>query len=157
MKKAISFMLALVMCLSLCACGGGEDAGKQGSGGLSIFPEETQDPIIAEITEQLVGEWRYVKNDKEYTILEFNNEGYYFMYPVTIYPSGHKVGTTLKGSYEVSAEIISCSIKYDNGDVTPGAFEYKVTYENGTLGITHKGLNLECVKGEWFDYLEENR
>ena len=38
MKKVVSLLLALVMCLSLCACGGGNDAGSHAE---TTIPEET--------------------------------------------------------------------------------------------------------------------
>lgn len=161
MKKAISFMLTLVMCLSLCACGGGEAAGKQGSGGLSIFPEETQDPIIAEITEQLIGEWCYEKTElkngwPQYTILEFNDAGYFNQIPVVANSRGHQVGTILSGTYEVSENLIKATILDSKGKAL-GGFECEVIYENGNLRVIYKGLGLECTKGDWLDYLEEHR
>lgn len=155
MKKVISFMLALVMCLSLCACGG-EAAGKQGGGGLSVFPEETQDPIIAEITEQLVGEWCYVKNDREYTILEFNDAGYFNQVPVVANSRGHQVDTILSGTYEVSENLLKATTLDSNGKAL-GGFECELIYENGELRVIYKNLGLECTKGDWYDYLEEHR
>ena len=42
MKKAISLLLALVLCLSLCACGGGNDA-----------PETTEAPTETTVPEEV--------------------------------------------------------------------------------------------------------
>ena len=46
MKKLISFLLALVMCLSLAACGGGKDSGSSsgGSSGSTASTPSTPDP-----------------------------------------------------------------------------------------------------------------
>ena len=52
MKKAFSLILALVMCLSLCACGGGEQNTTEPS------QEATESP-----NESVVGSWYWVNTD----------------------------------------------------------------------------------------------
>ena len=46
MKKAVSLILALVMCLSLCACGGG-----------SVEPTTEKSPEITAVEEAILGQW----------------------------------------------------------------------------------------------------
>ena len=50
MKKILSFTLAIVMCLSLCACGG--------NGG-TAQSEDTTEEIDKNSTETYVGAWAY--------------------------------------------------------------------------------------------------
>ena len=50
MKKAISLLLALVLCLSLCACGGGNDTPVETGGDTPVaVPGTTEAPVVKEI------------------------------------------------------------------------------------------------------------
>ena len=65
MKKAISLLLALVMCLSLCACGGGNDTPKT-----TEAPTETTPDYTEELT---FGLWKKVLMNR--ATLMFNEDG----------------------------------------------------------------------------------
>lgn len=54
MKKAISLFLALVMCLSLCACGGGNDTPET-----IEVPTETTTQNNGLTEEQVIGTWEW--------------------------------------------------------------------------------------------------
>ncbi len=77
MKKVISLLLALVMCLSLCACGDGNDTlettPNAENESTSRFEENevTEEP---EIDKEILGEWYYVKSTAIIT-LTFNEDG----------------------------------------------------------------------------------
>lgn len=159
MKKIVCLLLALVMCLFLCACGGKNS--EQGGGVFGEIVEETQDPIIEEIAAQLIGTWYYELPNQDslypkYIILDFNDKGYYNYFSVIAYPSGHKVDYSSNSTYEVSADLVKCNIVGESGDII-GSFDYIPTFENDTFKLIQKGHNVECVKGDWLDYLEQHR
>ena len=54
MKKAISLLLALVLCLSLCACGGEKDHAAEREAMLTGVPDVMKDPIKAEKINELL-------------------------------------------------------------------------------------------------------
>lgn len=85
MKKIVAMMLALAMCLSLCACGGNP---------------------YAEVEEALQGEWTYTHRygDSVYTF----NDG-------TVVCKGNTLGVehTSAGTYEIGDHAIH--ITYENG------------------------------------------
>ena len=56
MKKAISLLLALVMCLSLCACGGGNDTPEKTEATQAPTTEATEAPTEPEAIELVIGE-----------------------------------------------------------------------------------------------------
>lgn len=154
MKKFVCLFLTLAMCLSLCACN---------NTGSTAAPKvkDTGKSVVAEITSLLIGEWCYEKTNTsgkwpEYTIVEFNDEGYFNMIPVVAKSSGHQVDTILSGTYEVSENLVIATTLDSKGEVL-GEFKFEVIYENDNLRIIHKGLGLECTKGDWLDYLEEHR
>ena len=78
MKKAISLLLALVLCLSLCACGGGNDTPEtKGNEGINT-PTESQVGKSEETEEtepsvDILGEWHLVSST-DYALI-FNDDG----------------------------------------------------------------------------------
>lgn len=157
MKKIVCLILALVMCLFLCACGGKSNSSNQ-SGATNIF---AGDSVVDEIKEQLIGEWYYENKPTSsgiprYLIAEFNEEGYFTILIVHAHDSGHKVDGTINGTYEVSKKKITAYSLDSKGEVL-ATHEFEPVYEDGTLSLIHKGLGAECTKGEWLDYLEEHR
>lgn len=161
MKKILALTLTLILCMSMCACAGNSNESKQSGSTVKTTVEETQKSVVDEITSLLIGEWCYEKTElkngwPQYTILEFNDEGYFNQIPVVAKSSGHQVGTILSGTYEVSENLIKATTLDSKGKAL-GGFECEVIYENGNLRVIYKGLGLECKKGDWLDYLEEHR
>lgn len=167
MKKILSLFLALVLCLSLCSCG--DKNAEQGGDLPNALPEEiqasnteeTQSPIVEEITTQLIGTWYYELPSQdstfpEYVILDFKEKGYYDYYAVIAYSSGHKVDHIINGTYEVSEDLVKCNNVGENGKFI-SSFNYIPVFENDTFKLIQKGRSIECVKGDWLNYLEEHR
>lgn len=98
MKKALFLILALVLCLFLCACGEKSNSSDQ-SDAINIF---AGDSVVDEIKEQLIGEWYYENKPTSngiprYLIAEFNEDGYFSILIVHAYDNGHKVDGTISG------------------------------------------------------------
>ena len=92
MKKIVCLLLALVMCLFLCACGGKSNSSNQ-SGATNIF---AGDSVVDEIKEQLIGEWYYENKPTSsgiprYLIAEFNEEGYFTIQILCKFFYGYKI------------------------------------------------------------------
>ena len=82
MKKAISLLLALVMCLSLCACGEGNE-----NGGVQTKPSEAKVEKL-----NLVQEWRTISDGQT---VEFDADGYF-----------HINGGSYKYEYDEEASLV---------------------------------------------------
>lgn len=116
---------------------------------------------VDEITNELVGTWCYDLPDQnsiypKYVILEFNAEGHYNYFSVIAYTTGHKVDYSSEGTYTVSGDIVKCSIVGESGKVI-GYYDYIPVFENGTFKLIQKGHDIECIKGDWYSYLDEHR
>lgn len=75
MKKAISLFLALVMCLSLCACGGDTQESQNGSENTEN-KEDIQNQVDAEFIAMVCGRWELYSGWRELGgVLEFREDG----------------------------------------------------------------------------------
>ena len=111
MKKILSFTLAIVMCLSLCACGG--------NGG-TAQSEDTTEEIDKNSTETYVGAWAYDTGKGNVITYHFNKGGigYYeqatkenakweFTWEVkdgVVVTTRNAIGTTFLESFELNDE-----------------------------------------------------
>ena len=145
MKKTISLLLALVLCMSLCACGGGGDAGI-----------ETTEKSYEEVRAALVGEWGmlYFDDSAAATVYEFreNGTGNWFRYD--LYSTNKKIKDVHSWAmtYEITDSQIICHWTSVSGDAKQTIFDY--TFENGTLRIVINNLR-EYHKDNWFDDIIE--
>ena len=118
MKKAISLLLALVMCLSLCACGGGNDTpenkGNEESNNTTASQNETTDATEQGI--DILGEWVWVGDNTNFMIFNEDN--------TCLYSNGDSV----KYSVDTALAIITL---YD--DTTKN---YDIVEENGVVKIS---------------------
>ena len=73
MKKAISLLLALVMCLSLVACGGGNDTPKTTPNAENDTTQNIKENEALEIGKEILGEW-YLVQTTDY-VLVFDEDG----------------------------------------------------------------------------------
>ena len=134
MKKAMSLLLTLVMCLSLCACGGGNDT-----------PETTEIPTttIPATTELEISEPETtapIEAEPQYETVEITMENWedYFEFTHFYIPYKNSFGEVenfsvetrfcLKDGYNASNVDIAIEYSY----VEQG-FTYEVNFENGTL------------------------
>lgn len=146
MKKAISLLLALVMCLSLCACGGG-----------SGTPEATEPTLSSEWMSYLCGEWEVLYRSDEGKIenVTFGEDG-----TVTI---GSK-SATWKLEYQNDSEIrlqiadddnIICDfvLEIRDNDLYAGVIQY-----NSNNISLYKPSYYEIItitEANWQEYFEE--
>lgn len=115
MKKTISLLLALVLCLSLCACGDGNDLPEtKGNEEITSTNESNNQSIEQSI--DILGEWVWVGDDSE--SLTFNEDN------TCLYSNGNSV----KYSVDTTLAIITL---YDN---TTKNFD--IIEENGIIKIS---------------------
>ena len=95
MKKALSLILALVMCLSMCACGKSDDGSQK---------DEEKSPIV--------GVWRYKLMGTTFTY-HFKSDGT-FTYTVDGIDSSSEMKDT--GKYTYNEEDGTITLNIDNGD-----------------------------------------
>lgn len=96
MKKALSLLLALVMCLSLCACGGTTNGTEP-----TITESAKTDPTITEPAEKelkdlVIGTW----------VREYEYNGKYFVTTINVYKGGTGTFRTVEtdADYETPVE-----------------------------------------------------
>ena len=163
MKKAISLLLALVMCLSLCACGGGNSDTPD-------VPETTE----AELSKlNLYQEWKALPGGQ---IVSFDEEGYFYIYGQSYKYEYNEETSTI--TIDVGMQM-SCPVSLVNGiyrinidgmDCVP-ASEFEVAYEeyartmvvvsgfDGTpalnAALVHEHIDrVELTTDNWRDYIK---
>ena len=141
MKKTIALLLALVLCLSLCACGGGNDAPETNNGNeASNSPTQSQE-VTTEATEpelDILGEWISIKNQE--SKLVFNEDG---------------------TCVTVSNDVVKYSVDYDIGVISvydSVTRNYNITQEDNIVKLTINGS--DYVRAENFadaraEYVEQ--
>ena len=135
MKKTISLLLALIMCLSLCACG---DV-KESAQAQKIEPTEAE-PMLetteAEETEPTMNYAELVPDALQGVWVDTSMDGTLALYSYqdnqityTLINCGVGASTALSGTYTVEEEKISYNFSNSTG-------YSNFTYENGTLTLS---------------------
>ena len=156
MKKTISLLLALIMCLSLCACG---DV-KESAQAQKIEPTEAE-PILetteAEETEPTMNYAELVPDALQGVWVDTSIDGTLALYSYqdnqityTLINCGVGAATALSGTYTVEEEKISYNFSNSTG-------YSNFTYENGTLTLsTATGCEIKRLSAtDLMGYLEQ--
>ena len=127
MKRILAMILALVLCLGLCACGGSEEVVTKPS------KEDIKDAIIHDTWVASLEEDGIVE---EYTVKFLNNyeakETSYYYYT----DSGFSLSHTREGTYEITDDQIIISDSKNKVDIF---IDY--TYENGEISMIYIHLD----------------
>ncbi len=127
MKKLLCLLLALILCLSLCACGGSEEDDGSIRSNRKNGGAQTQETVDIHSAEAYVGSWAKEKTDDSP-----------FAMSMTLNADGtgsQGTKTTLEWSYDESADEISLILHYSDGSTTePSTAKLQ---EDGTLCWTY--------------------
>lgn len=142
MKKALSLILALVLCLGLCACGAG-------SLGTTAPVVTVDDKTFTEMSSVLTGEWGfYLEGNQKYQYYVFNADKTCSWVTVAIdqETQEHVVETTWTGTYVISDKAVILTLDYDAGTAVHTT-ELTYQYVEGHLALA--GVKYEPKKGDW--------
>ncbi len=142
MKKALSLILALVLCLGLCACGAG-------SMGTTAPVVTVDDKTFTEMSAILTGEWGfYLEGNQKYQYYVFNADKTCSWVTVAINQETqeHVVETTWTGTYVITDKEVILTLKYDDGSAAHTT-HLTYLYLEGNLGLT--GVKYTPKKGDW--------
>ena len=171
MKKLLSLLLALVLCLSLCACGSGEQN--------NTTEEQNDAPSVEapkELIEQISGDWAVVEpydgapqviNVYEGVLLTLGDEKYEMKYEegviFSLWWEGKDIGlveliTLPNGTINLEYKITESSLPW-YGSNTCHKGDYHTTNPeqgetNNTVQTPQKYTTVEITMDNWQDYFE---
>ena len=147
MKKIIALLLALVMCLSLCACGGGNDTPETTEA--PTAPPTTEAPTTLPTTEVFAP----TETEPQYTSVEITMENWenYFEYNLTVSPRMNAFGEVetlcpvmsfcLKDEWASITTDIDVAIEYNAIDTYSCMFSYNVDTGEFVVGEKIEDMN----------------
>ena len=151
MKKAISFLLALLMCLSMCACGDGGDT----------IQETKEESPYAEVEEKLIGQWGLanvndIGTDYKVRFFEFREDGHGNLLIFDIEHGGANAVSDWEITYEISEDKITYEASDGKGWSTTGELLY--SFDDGNLSFYQKNAltnhNKVYFKDDWLGIME---
>lgn len=138
MKKTIALLLALVLCLSLCACGGGNDTPETTEAPTKPAPTEPAPTEPAPTTPPTTEAFTPTETEPQYTTVEITMENWenYFEYNLTVSPRMNAFGEVetlcpvmrfhLKDEWASITTDIDVALEYNATDTYSCMFSYNI-------------------------------
>ena len=169
MKKTVSLILALVLCLSLCACSGTTDSpASDESDATSASTEVTdaseeieEEDTYAEVEAALLGQWGLciISDHPSTDVYEFREDGKgtWLSYTQNSYNYEIEEGFSWKITYEITEDKILYQYpSVSTGELKDGEFSY--TFDGETLRLYERYYEstVEYIKdNDWLDVVIE--
>ena len=135
MKKVLSLILALVICLSLCACGGTTNSTEPSTTEPAITEPSATEPIEKELKELVIGTW----------VREYEYNDTYYVTTINIY----KGGTGTFGTVETEDDYKTL-VTNDPFQTTPSKTTWEtqddilnISIDDGFFGTTVMGFTYQ--------------
>lgn len=159
MKRYIALILALMMSLSLCACGGADETPESAAPETEVATDTTKNSY-EDVREALIGDWGWiiVEAEREFAkyahVDEFRADGHGTKIWYNLDPSGEiESATSWPFTYEITDSQIICAYESSFGDIRYDYYSY--TFEDGVLRIGVNNFYRESHKDNWLDGIIE--